>query len=150
MLLNWDIGERSSLLRLLCRALGPWLNMEDMGGSEMETGRCRSMDPAGLSRRVGLVMEGAGLEPREGARLMRELQNSSALFSDPEEEEFRRKDRRSRRDCAGSGLAPTSPGSFSLTMVGSAEDPVSGSEPERNRVLRVVPFSNALSDEEER
>lgn len=124
--------------------------MEDKGDSEMETGRCRSMDPAGLSKRVGLVIEGGGLKPREGGRLMRELQNSSALFSDPEEEEFRRKDRRSRRDCAGSGLAPTSPGSFSLTMVGSAEDPISGTELERNRVLWAVPFSNAFSDEEER
>lgn len=81
---------------------------------------------------------------------MRELLDSSAPFRDPEEEEFRRKDRRSRRDCAGSGLAPTSAGSFSLIMVGSAEDPISGSEPERNRVLWVDPFSNAFSDEEER
>lgn len=116
----------------------------------MEKGRCRSMDPVGLSRRVGLVIEGGELRPREGGRLMREQLDSSVPLSDREEEGFRKKDKRSRRDRDGSGLGPISAGSLGLTMVGSVEGPISGSEPERNRVWWVIPFSKVLSKEEER
>lgn len=90
------------------------------------------MEPVGLRRRVGLLMEGGEPMPSRGGRLIRALE-SSAPFKEPvkEDEEFKRKEKRSKRDPAGSFPVLMSPSSLCPTLTRSCESPVSGSEPVR-------------------
>lgn len=80
--------------------------------------------PVGLRRRVGLLLEvGEPMPSREG-RLM----GSSAPDKELDEE-FKRKERRSKRDPPAS--VPGSPSFLCPILMRSFESPVSGSEPVR-------------------
>lgn len=91
----------------------------------------RSIEPVGLRRRVGLLAGGG--EWMFGdickGRLIRAL-GSSAPVKEPEveeDEEFKRKEKRSKREVTGSA-AVTGSGSFAAKLLRSIESPVSGSE----------------------
>ena len=117
-----------SLLKLLCRRGVvpaptpipiPWPNM-DRGESVVVNDLWRSMEPVGLSRRVGLLPEGG--EPKlsgGGGRLMRLLKSSAPLKEPDKDDEFTRKDKRSKRDPG------SSPRSLCPTLRRSLEGPVS-------------------------
>lgn len=146
-----------SLLKLLCRMGVPtppeptpfptpcvWPNI-DKGESVVVNGLWRSMEPVGLRRRVGLLLEGGELMPSCGGRLMRELDSSAPVKEpDVEDEEFKRNEKRSKRDTSGSVPAPTS-SSFVPTLMRSFESPVSGSEAVWKRGRRACPVSNVCS-----
>lgn len=96
------------------------------------------MDPVGLRRRVGLLLEGGEPMPSSGGRLIR-VESSDPVKELAEGEEFNRKEKRSKRDPAGSVL--WSPSSFGPTLMRSFKGPVSGSELVRKRERWALPFS---------
>lgn len=98
------------------------------------------MDPVGLSRLVGLLLEDGELKLRGGGgRLIRAPRSSVPVRED---EEVRRKERRSIRDPdSGSFPEPRSLTSFIPEVTWSLKDPVSGREPLRNRERWVLSFS---------
>lgn len=79
---------------------------------------------------VILLLEGGELMPSDGGRLIREL-GSSTPFMEPDEEDevFKRKEKRSKRDPAESVTVPRSPNSFRPILIRLFEFViVSGSE----------------------
>lgn len=151
-----------SLLKLLCRMgepsaplptpipipiPGEWPNI-DRGESVVANGLWRSMEPVGLRRRVGLLPVGGEPMPIGGGRLIRALRSSAPVKEpDEEAEEFKRKEKRSKRDPAGAGSdpAPSSPNSFMRSFKG----PVSGREPVRKSVRWAILFSNVWSTDDD-
>lgn len=139
-----------SLLRLLCR-MGAltlpvpapipspcvWLNT-DRGESAVASDRWRSMEAVGLRRRVGLLPEGGELMLGCGGRLIR-LLRSSPPVKEPDEEELKRKEKRSKRLPTGSAPAPNS---CSFAPKRSVESPESGRELARKRGRWACLFSN--------
>lgn len=102
------------------------------------------MEPVGLRRRVGLLLEGGELMPSGGGRLMRALVSSAPVKEpDEEDEEFKRKEKRSKRDAVASVPAPSSAGTFGPTLMRSFKDPVSGREPVRKSGRWAILFSEA-------
>lgn len=84
----------------------------------LANGLWRSMEPVGLRRRVGLRLAGGEPMLSEGGRLSRVLRSSAPVRDpDEEDEEFIRKEMRSKRDPAESVRAPRSPGSFNPALV---------------------------------
>lgn len=153
MLLNNDVGWRPtlpSLLKLLCR-MGVLtlpvptpitcvsLNMARVDSGEAK-GRWSSMEPVGLRRRLGLLLEGGEPMLACGARLIRALP-SSTPFKEPEAEAFRRMEKRSKRCPTESVFAPGS-SSFDPTLKRSLENGTSGSELARNSERCPALFSN--------
>lgn len=92
---------------------------------------------------VGLPLEGGELIPSDGGRLIRALW-SSAPFKEPDEEveEFKRKEKRSKRDPAESGPMLSSPSSFRPMLTRLFESPVSGSELVRKSERWAIPLSS--------
>lgn len=127
-----------SLLKLLCSkegpidagptpipspAVGPNL---DKGESVVLNCLWRSIEPVGLRRRVGLLLEGGELMLSGGSRFIGVLGSSPPVKE--LDDEFKRKDKRSKRDPGGSVPVLTSLNSFRST-----KGPVSGNELARKR-----------------
>lgn len=98
------------------------------------------MEPVGLRRRVGLLLEGGELMLDCGGRLIRVL-GSSDPVKEPVREEFKRKEKRSKRVPGGS-VPVTNSSSFAPALVRSFESPVSGIELVRKSGRWVCLFSN--------
>lgn len=138
-----------SILELLSRMGAPvpvpipcvWPNIAK-AESTVVRGLWRSTEPVGLRRRLGLLLEGGEPMAHSGGRLITAL-GLSAPVTEPgwEEDEFERKDKRSKRDAAGSVPVPGSPSSFCPKLMASYEGPLSGSEMVRKSGRWAVPFS---------
>lgn len=103
-------------------------------------GLWKSIEPVGLRRRVGLLLAGGEPMARDAGRLMCVLRSSAPLRDpDKEDEEFIRKERRSKRDPPDSVPALRSPNSFNPAVKRSFE--VSGRELVRNTDRWAFPFS---------
>lgn len=152
-LLNNDVcwpPKLASLLKLLCRmgvltlpAPTPiacvWPNMVRVDSVEAN-GRWRSMEPVGLRRRLGLLLEGGEPMLACGARLIR-VPASSAPFKELETGVFKKTEKRSEPEPAGAALVPDS-SSFTPTLIRSLPNGTSGSELVRNSERCAALFSN--------
>lgn len=108
------------------------------------------MEPVGLRRRVGLLLEGGEVR-LSGEGLLIRLLASSVPVKEPEDddEEFKRREKRSKRDTPWSAPLLNPLNSFEAALMRLNVGPVSGSEPVRRngRWARgfALPFSWVLS-----